>query len=235
MTKLIIDCISDLHGHYPKLSGGDILIIAGDLTCNDKPTQYLKFWNWLGEQNYKKIIYIGGNHDNYLQQCSSIVNEVCSNAQYLCDSGTEFEGLKIWGMPWSILFKGQNPNCCAFTVNNEDELSDKMESIPHNIDILITHEAPYSIRDMIRDQIYPDVRHVGSRYLYNWFKYVQRPYLHVFGHIHEGYGIEKEFISWDNKDVISVNASHVNAWYNPVNQPIRIELNVTPINKFSNK
>ena len=27
--KIIIDCIGCLHGHYPKLEGGDLLIITG--------------------------------------------------------------------------------------------------------------------------------------------------------------------------------------------------------------
>ena len=228
---MIIDCISDLHGHYPKLDGGDLLIVGGDWTKTDSFDE-LQFFEkeWLRHQDYRKIILIAGNHDNMAQQCGWVGS---GKIDYLCDTGTEFEGLKIWGMPWSILFKGQNPNCCAFTVKNEEELSDKMEVIPHDIDILITHEAPYGIRDMLRDQMYPDVRHVGSRYLYNWFKYIQRPYLHVFGHIHEGYGIEKEFMSWDDKYVTSVNASHVNAHYNPVNQPIRVELNVRPIQLLS--
>lgn len=34
---MIIDCISDLHGQYPQLEGGDLLIVAGDLTARDKP------------------------------------------------------------------------------------------------------------------------------------------------------------------------------------------------------
>jgi hypothetical protein len=33
---MIIDCIADLHGHYPKLDGGDLLIICGDLTARDQ-------------------------------------------------------------------------------------------------------------------------------------------------------------------------------------------------------
>ena len=33
---MIIDCIADLHGHYPKLEGGDLLIVAGDLTAEHK-------------------------------------------------------------------------------------------------------------------------------------------------------------------------------------------------------
>ncbi len=27
---MIIDCISDLHGFYPELLGGDLLIVGGD-------------------------------------------------------------------------------------------------------------------------------------------------------------------------------------------------------------
>lgn len=231
-SRVIIDCISDLHGHYPKLQGGDILIVAGDLTASDLPEQYFVFEEWLAAQPYNNKIVIAGNHDNFLIENG---NHMFAGIDYLCDSSVTYEGLTFYGTPWSIRFKNQNPNCCAFTVKSEDELSDKMENIPHDIDILITHEAPYGIRDMIRDQMYPDVRHVGSRYLYNWFKYVQRPYLHVFGHIHEGYGVEKEFMSWEDKYVTSVNASHVNAHYNPVNQPIRVELNVSPIQLLSRK
>jgi hypothetical protein len=30
-----VTCISDLHGYLPKLEGGDLLIIAGDMTARD--------------------------------------------------------------------------------------------------------------------------------------------------------------------------------------------------------
>lgn len=237
MTELIIDCISDLHGHYPNLAGGDLLIVAGDLTAGDTDQDWCKFEHWLFTQNYEQKIIVAGNHDNFLQSADEHRMwkywDKIPNVTYLCDSGTEFEGLKIWGTPWTLPFLQQNPHCMAFTVKNEDEFSDKMEKCDDHIDILITHEPPYGIRDMIRDDLSPAVRHAGSNYLYAWFKYVQRPYLHVFGHIHEGYGIEKEFMSWDNKYTISVNASHVNRYYNPVNQPIRVELNVRPIQLLS--
>jgi Icc-related predicted phosphoesterase len=39
---MIIDCISDLHGAQPKLEGGDLLIVAGDLTARDTEQQATK-------------------------------------------------------------------------------------------------------------------------------------------------------------------------------------------------
>lgn len=40
---MIVDCIADLHGFYPKMQGGHILIVAGDLTSHDLQHQYEEF------------------------------------------------------------------------------------------------------------------------------------------------------------------------------------------------
>lgn len=61
---MIVDCISDLHGFYPELEGGHLLIVAGDLTANDTLEQHLKFIKWCVSLPYSKIIFIAGNHDN---------------------------------------------------------------------------------------------------------------------------------------------------------------------------
>ena len=65
---MIIDCISDLHGHFPDLRGGDLLLIAGDLTARDIEPEYFKFFDWLDEQKYRKKILIAGNHDMEIQR-----------------------------------------------------------------------------------------------------------------------------------------------------------------------
>lgn len=210
---MIIDCISDLHGDYPKLEGGDLLIVAGDLTATDTHEEHIKFREWFVNQPYKKRIMISGNHDNLLQKEYRITSE------YLCDSGTEFEGLKIWGSPWTKTFPGMNPKCKAFTVDTEEELFDKFELIPHHTEILITHSPPYGILDKVVEGY-----SVGSAALYNWLKYVERPKLHVFGHIHESFGQVEIFPTYKDKMMISVNASHVNERYEPVNKPIRVIL-----------
>src|SRR5260370_35655233 len=100
---MIIDCIADLHGLLPKLEGGDLLIVGGDLTGRDTQEQLDKFDKWLCSQPYKKKIFICGNHDNLLIKESpkkymmGTINNKIERCEYLCDSGTEFEGLTIWG------------------------------------------------------------------------------------------------------------------------------------------
>lgn len=246
---MIIDCIADLHGHYPQLEGGDLLIVAGDHTKRDSFREHSYFWHWLGNQKYKKQIFIAGNHDNWLQEHRPVILEICPNATYLCDSGTEFtieeddlelemcgihptkeRTFKIWGSPWTKTFEGMNPHCKAFTVDTDEELAQKWNLIPVDVDILITHSPPKYGLDRTIDQQF-----VGSKSLQEWI-FIHQPKLHIFGHIHESFGIvTNQMIQELNRVIIGetnpnlckttiVNASHVNEYYQPVNKPIRIEL-----------
>lgn len=209
-----ITCISDLHGNYPELPGGDLLIVAGDCTTNDQDYSWHTFYNWLSSQSYKKKIYIGGNHDNRLTRVVDQTPSEC-DATYLFDSGTDFEGLKIWGSPWTKTFPGQNPKCKAFTVDTEEELGAKWDLIPKNTDILITHSPPvYSLDETVCGKC------VGSHILLIATALMPNLKLHVFGHIHESYGYEYD----EDQAVHLINASHVNERYQPVNKPIEIEI-----------
>jgi Icc-related predicted phosphoesterase len=229
---MIIDCISDLHGHYPQLEGGDLLIVAGDLTARDLVEEYWDFFDWIVEQKYKKMIYIAGNHDNFLQNNPPISMHPSEGMlTYLCDSGTEFEGLKIWGSPWTAYFEGMNPDCTAFTINagcdTDDWLAEKWALIPEDTDILITHSPPASILDDVENYVEGQIENVGSFQLIHYLTIIQ-PKLHVFGHIHEGFGkATRENLQIINNlfpNTTFVNASHVNEHYKPVNKSIRIEL-----------
>ncbi len=216
---MIIDCISDLHGHYPDLEGGDLLIVAGDLTARDRMIQYGRFGAWMDRQKYKKKILIAGNHDNYFERKGfEFIKDVYGSidVEYLCDSGTEYEGLKIWGSPWTKTFEGMNPNCKAFTVDTEAELDSKFFLIPEDTDILITHGPPYGMKDFTVDK-----KCVGSQALQMQLRNRLSPKLLVFGHIHEDYGRAMTGLI-DGCEVI--NCSHVNEKYQPVNKCIRIVL-----------
>ena len=153
---MIIDCVSDLHGHYTQLEGGDLLIIAGDFSITGEYNEYLSFIDWMRNQDYKTKIFIPGNHDNIClkrKQCKIVSDEII----YLCDYGTELEGLKIWGSPWTKRFEGMNQMCMAFTVDTEEELAEKWDMIPGDVDILVTHSPPFGTRDKTHKGY-----HVGS-------------------------------------------------------------------------
>lgn len=202
-----VTCISDLHGFLPSnLPGGDLLIVAGDHTARDREDEYFKFFDWLSSQLYDQKIIIAGNHDGLLER-EEYKGPVGQEFIYLCDSGCEYKGLKIWGSPYTKRFYGQNPACMAFAVDLEAQLGDHWAMIPTDIDILITHTPPYDILD----RNYHNSR-CGSQSLSDWVM-ASRPnlQLHVFGHIHGSSGVEtiahRTFC----------NASYVDEDYMPVN------------------
>ena len=222
--RMIIDCISDLHGFYPELEGGDLLIVAGDLTARDTYVEYKKFFEWIYSQKYSKKILISGNHDNFLMKTAenSHLRRLAGydkddiEFEYLCDSGTEFEGLKIWGSPWTKTFEGINPKCKAFTCDTDEELGEKWNLIPDDTDIVITHTPPYGIFDETKRK-----ELVGSKSLLLRIAEI-KPLIHCFGHIHEQGG-KQLVLLWKNGTCF-INCSNVNERYKPVNKPIRIDL-----------
>lgn len=213
-----ITAIGCLHGSQPELPGGDLLIITGDLTARNEYQEYILFKYWLDDQKYKRKIFIAGNHDTKIQD-TDIIDDVFYEYfdDYLCDSGTEFQGLKIWGSPWSLTFPNMNPHCKAFTVDTEEEIYEKFKLIPEDTDILITHTPSYGFLDKNTEG-----NHCGSKSLNKFIDWDAGLHLHVFSHIHESHGQHK------GRNQIfpyhSVNCSIMNKRYQPVNKPTEIEL-----------
>lgn len=216
-NNMIIDCISDLHGFLPQLEGGDLLIIAGDLTARDQPIEYDQFARWLDRQKYKCKIVIAGNHDGLLQRFPCRVRWDYKqgramgrlySATYLLDSAEEFEGLKIWGSPWTPTFLNWH-----FMKDRGEQIKAIWDLIPNDIDILVTHGPPHGILDRNING-----EHCGCEELRET-SFRIAPKLHVFGHIHEqgGKTINTTLTTF-------VNASIMNERYNPVNKPIRVIL-----------
>lgn len=223
--KLKIDCLADLHGYKPELPGGDLLILAGDYTATDKLTEWYDFFEWLKQQKYDHKIVIAGNHDNFFmtgfpktEQEAFELRDLISymdidvDFEYLCDSGTEYKGLKIWGSPWTHYFQNVNPKCTAF-MDEEADLEKKFRLIPEGLDILITHGPMYGMLDTnIKDY------YCGSHsLLYHMGR--TNPKYHIFGHIHECGGIELE-----TKHTRYINCSYVNERYVPMHKAMRLEI-----------
>lgn len=211
--KLVL--ISDTHTMHEDLvlPQGDILIHSGDFTGRGKPYEVEEFFGWLERQskNFKHVIFIAGNHDMCFEYKSTwVVNAIKSlptNVHYLEDSEIIIDGIKFYGSPWQPEFFNW-----AFNLPRGKKLEEKWEMIPNDTDVLITHGPPmyildYTLRDMIN---------VGCLALYN--KVIQiKPKLHVFGHIHEGYGVKEQ------DGTMFVNASSVTARYELINKPIEIK------------
>lgn len=215
---MIVDCLSDLHGFYPKLEGGDLLIIAGDLTARDSCDEHEHFKEWVLNQNYTRKILIAGNHDGHIEKCE--LPRYDDGIDYLQDSGTEFEGLKIWGSPWTP------PFCNWHFMLPPNKIKKKWDLIPDDVDILVTHGPPYGILDHVEISSRGDeFKHAGCKHLRDTLDRI-KPKLHVFGHIHECGGqqmILKRPGIGDENNTICVNASIMDEHYKPVNKPIRIE------------
>lgn len=233
---MIIDCISDLHGCKPALQGGDLLIIAGDLTARDEYEQHFEFEDWLLLQNYKMKVVIAGNHDGFLVKNGK---HMFAGAEYLEDSGFEYEyeeeieeehkfkgmisykvkrKLKIWGSPWTPEFYDWH-----FMKKRGPELKEVWDKIPLDTDILITHGPPYGVLDKVDISSRGDeFKHAGCEELRLALERV-KPRLHVFGHIHEEGGKQLLF-KHQGFNTICVNASIMDEDYNPIHQPIRIIL-----------
>ena len=100
------------------------------------------------------------------------------NRYYLEDQSLEIEGLNFYGSPWQ-------PDFCnwAFNLPRGQPLADKWAMIPDNTDVLITHGPPHMILDQLENG-----ERVGDEDLQQEVTRRVKPGLHVFGHIHSGYG-----------------------------------------------
>jgi predicted phosphohydrolase len=206
---MLIDCISDLHGYSPELKGGDLLIIAGDLTARDTISEYDRFVLWLRELPYRCKVVIAGNHDGLIEKGKVMLNDHLRNIHYLCDSGMEFEGLRIWGSPYTPVFESW-----YFMRNRGRDIRAHWDLIPNGIDILATHGPPMDILDETEDGI-----HAGCKDLRITVQERVKPHIHCFGHIHEKGGSVYEL-----DGITYANCSYVDERYRPVNSSIRLVL-----------
>ncbi|KAF9200320.1 metallophosphoesterase domain-containing protein 1 [Podila verticillata] len=124
------------------------------------------------------------------------------------------EGYRIWASPWQ-------PEFWEWAFNEvRGKLKDIWKHIPEDTDILMTHGPPKYHGDIVPED---KELHVGCGELLERLKLV-RPLYHVFGHIHQGYGVSE--IEWDggSHSTVCINASTCTERYRPLNQPIIVDL-----------
>lgn len=219
--------ISDTHGHEIELPDGDVLIHGGDFSKVGKPKEIDNFNDYMGKikHKFKHVIVICGNHeitfdpygapakDYLLDEESKIVNHAdmkkkLTNCTYIEDEAVEVMGFKIYGSPWQPEFHGW-----AYNLPRGEKCLEKWNLIPDDTDVLITHGPPLGYADLCSSGL-----RAGCAELLSTIQQRVRPRLHVFGHIHEGYGV------WRDDHTTFVNASTCTLRYKPVNLPIVVDL-----------
>jgi Icc-related predicted phosphoesterase len=216
--------ISDTHEQHGlvKLPEGDLLIHAGDFTYQGYTHKLADYFNWFKDAsaNYQYGgICIAGNHDRYLDpnpwqsgihyNTAIQLTKDVPNVTYLNDSGVEVGGLKVWGSPVQPEFYDW-----AFNRKRGEPILKHWKMIPTDTDVLITHGPPFGILDLATGSDF----HCGCTDLALYVDFYVRPKIHIFGHIHGGYGVEEK------NGVIYVNASVVNEDYKVKNEPVVIDI-----------
>ena len=171
--------ISDLHGYLPKVQDfpkGEVLCICGDIV----PLEYqndlaqsvawfcLEFVPWTDSLSYKKVIFIGGNHDFILEKLHqkpfNDFNEVTGNWEIMYKFDTSASRVLKKLLPGNNKSKHKLIYLCDNSVEiegktfygspwisdlknwafylPEEELCKKWAQIPNKLDVLMTHMPP---------------------------------------------------------------------------------------------
>lgn len=217
MLKIV--CISDTHlkMNHIKLPDGDLLIHAGDHTSTGSIQQMSQAFKDLAKHKYKYgIVTICGNHD-WLGELDPLLTKQLAKDNgliYLDDSFVEINGYKIWGSP-------VQPEFCNWAFNRErgHVIRQHWDKIHNDVNILVTHGPPANILDQCPDHYDRLGEKVGCSDLVNAIQRLKpNLQLHVFGHIHNSYGMRCE------DGVTYVNASCCDERYIPINAPIIVDL-----------
>lgn len=222
-----ICAMSDLHGYLPKIEKCDLVLICGDsvdLSSQINPYKckqwYItKFKHWCDNLPCYKVLFIPGNHEvgmeghedeykkifTHLSKTTLLIND---QYVYTHDDGMVYT---IFGTPYCTIFY----NWAYNKPNNI--LKEKFSEIPNNIEILITHDAPFGVSDVLLQDGYYTGKHLGNGPLKDAIL-EKKPNLVFHGHLHS---TSREFELLGDSQVINCSIKDEN--YKPIYKPIYYE------------
>lgn len=222
--------MSDLHGYLPEINPCELVLICGDIVplSAQGSSRYTSRWyerafkTWAESLPCDKVIFIAGNHELHFPNHYEYYKKMFPNnskVTYLCHEEYIYKGLdgkeySIFGTPYCQVFGNW-----AFMLS-DPELEERYSEILENLDILITHDAPYGVSDVLlqKECKWATGEHIGNVPLRNAI--IQKCPKYVFhGHLHS---TSHEFELLENSKV--VNCSLKDEFYNVLYKPIIIDL-----------
>ena len=224
-----ICAFSDMHGNLDfKVEPCDIVLICGDIVplkiqgYTSPSEEWFKatFIPWCNNLPCEKVVFIGGNHDWLIMRHPDrirIMLEGQDKIVYLDCETFEYKGKTIFGTPWCKPF-----GRWAFmeSYEEQDARYSRYVDIIGNIDILMSHDAPYGVSDVLlqRDCWWADGSHIGNESIRKLLDKA-KPSIHVFGHLHS---CEHNKTEHNETDVYCVSLLDEN--YDMVYKPLYVEI-----------
>jgi len=212
--------ISDTHGchdYLDPLRQGDILIHAGDFTKRGTQEECEQMARWLGCQSHAHKLVTPGNHDAWVEREPVAAARLFDKfgVRLLLHETVVLEGFKFFGSPFTPAF-----NNWHFMQARGGKSERAWASIGLDTDVVITHGPPYGHGDLVDAYGGSPPRHAGCLALLERLRQV-RPSYHLFGHIHEGYGVT---VSDEIPGTTFANVSVVDSRYRLRNDPFYFQL-----------
>lgn len=129
----------------------------------------------------------------------------------LIDEATTIRGIRVYASPYQPYFNNWAFQFAPKPAGGE-QAEVKWASIPDDTEILVTHGPPHGVLDTTLSG-----HHAGCVALKARIANLSNLHLHVFGHVHEGYG------STHSGNALFVNASTCDAKYQPTQSPIVVD------------
>ena len=220
---LSICAMSDLHGDLIDINPCDLVLICGDsvplnVQRNSKETErwYSEdFKYWAEGLPCEKVLFIAGNHDTQLEYRYPKYKKLFPNdskVTYLCNEEYNFthngKSYRIYGTPYCKIFGN-------WAFMQHDEILRKIYSlIPKGLDILMSHDAPYGVSDILLQEGYYTGEHIGNKPLAKAILQ-KAPKIVLHGHLHS---TSRIFEEWGYSKVVncSIKDEHYDPIYNPI-------------------
>jgi len=196
--------ISDTHTHHSLLElplEGDVLLHCGDFTNSGTLEECDQFCRFMAPLGFRHKLLVPGNHDlpcdaewyeahwqewHEAFQAPDRVQKMLEDAGIRTLNGDAIEvfGITLFGSPLQPR-QPKDRRQMAFGRRRGAELKAEWARVPDGVDVLLTHTPPAGVLDTSKysgkDLGCEELRKAVGK---------TKPAVHVFGHIHAGYGIQ---------------------------------------------